>query len=159
MNIKHTPGPWIAEGGDGHGNIWIGTKEGVYVAGTVLPIHGTTELSKEQAEANARLIAAAPDMLQALIDLRATLDPYDIQYGNQVDLIEGAIAKAIGTQEPKAEEPTPTGCMLDVDGYVCSYEEFLRENAELDIIDRDRVGDLKRGESVYLGIQEVKRIQ
>ena len=51
-NTKHTPGPWTLEGGKVCGN-------GYYIA--TVNSHGTTE-----GRANATLIAAAPDLLEAL---------------------------------------------------------------------------------------------
>ena len=57
--VKHTPGPWVAEDYAGAGSVpW-------YVVphdhkGTIAALTGL------DAEANARLIAAAPDMLEAL---------------------------------------------------------------------------------------------
>jgi hypothetical protein len=164
MEKKFTPGPWAYYECMSHG---LAGGDTTLAVGSDLEVRdhicflrvGGIGLPQDQVEANARLIAASPKLLKALIDLKATLDPYDYQYGNQVHIIDTAIIEAVGVQEPKAEAVNPTGCMLDMDGYVCSYEEFLRENKELDMMDREKVGDLKRGESVYLGIQEVKRIQ
>jgi len=51
-NTKHTPGPWTLEGGKVCGN-------GYYIA--TVNSHGTTE-----GRANATLMAAAPDLLEAL---------------------------------------------------------------------------------------------
>lgn len=67
MTPKHSPGPWIAEGGDGHGGRWIGSQEGVHIASVNLPIHDTQDLTKAQAEANAILIKEAPNLLAVLI--------------------------------------------------------------------------------------------
>lgn len=49
MSNKHTPGPWSVNGGD---EVWIGNRICIYVGD----------------ENDARLIAAAPDLLDALID-------------------------------------------------------------------------------------------
>jgi len=58
---KHTPGPWkIAEGIDGHGNITIFSLSDAEK--TPATVYGDTI---EQQDANAKLIAAAPDLLEA----------------------------------------------------------------------------------------------
>lgn len=61
---KHTPGPWRYSVSDYDGEFVItGSNEG---GGSVLPILGRTHNWPRNAEANARLIAAAPDLLAAL---------------------------------------------------------------------------------------------
>lgn len=57
---------------------------------------------EEEMHANARLIAAAPDMLQVLQDLQesaAYWSEYDVPLGI-VERIHAAIAKATGPKEP-----------------------------------------------------------
>jgi hypothetical protein len=97
MNTKHTPGPWrvdpdhfrdvqttdgaieicLAEGGEPYGKNLF----------SVPPI--------EEAHANARLIAAAPDLLEAL---KAILEDMDSEHGTDYDYAKAraAIAKATG---------------------------------------------------------------
>ena len=61
----HTPGPWFTS--QPHGTIYIEAR----LRGSILQevaACGPTE-EPEQQEANARLIAAAPEMLEALQDL------------------------------------------------------------------------------------------
>ena len=61
---KHTPGPWRAN------SSWIeGPKMALRVAAIDWPKRGSAPASKAEAEANARLIAAAPDLLAALEDV------------------------------------------------------------------------------------------
>lgn len=55
---KHTPGPWAAEPMTGRG-AWIKAENGTWTALSC----GDTDL---EAEANARLIAAAPELLAAV---------------------------------------------------------------------------------------------
>ena len=55
MNAKHTPGPWEASERNGRGMGW---KAG--------PAWLGADTRSEQTAADARLIAAAPDMLEAL---------------------------------------------------------------------------------------------
>ncbi len=80
MNTKHTPGPWkyIA---------WHG-QHGVHDAMD----NDVCETFGEDAEANARLIAAAPELLEALM----RLDAYHSLMVSSVDrqAIRDAIAKA-----------------------------------------------------------------
>lgn len=67
METKHTPGPWINAGGDNSSiEINIGeTTSSVssYDKNTSLHVIGRGEM-----EANAKLISAAPDLLDALIE-------------------------------------------------------------------------------------------
>lgn len=56
---RHTPGPWIANGGyirlDKCGTAFI----------RIMPKYGPVATDKEERKANARLIAAAPELLEA----------------------------------------------------------------------------------------------
>lgn len=65
--VKHTPGPW--EAGDGAGN---GRKDHIYCDDATGSAVATCHMdyvprTRVEVEANARLIAAAPDLLAALI--------------------------------------------------------------------------------------------
>lgn len=64
---QHTPGPWQIEGF----NFITSAKTGVHVA-TLPEFIGPN--GRESKEPNARLIAAAPDLLEALEALLATAD-------------------------------------------------------------------------------------
>jgi hypothetical protein len=60
--MTHTPGPWVRGrrwGGDRH---IVRTSNGILVADAA----GPSNLKRETMEANARLIAAAPELLAAL---------------------------------------------------------------------------------------------
>lgn len=80
----HTPGPWNAEPMTGRG-AWVKGSSGEWAALSC----GDTDAT---AEANARLIAAAPDLLAALKKIVFDWD------GEPEDMIEAqeAIAKAEG---------------------------------------------------------------
>jgi hypothetical protein len=65
MHTKHTPGPWKIIILDGHTYINPLRPEGEW--GLIAKIHGNSEHKKHKKEANAALIAAAPDLLAALI--------------------------------------------------------------------------------------------
>jgi hypothetical protein len=60
-HCKHTPGPWTLD--EPH-QVWA-EAVGEYVAITA-EIEDFDTVPRDQAEANARLIAAAPDLLEAL---------------------------------------------------------------------------------------------
>lgn len=90
---KHTPGPWTID----DGNIILGDK-GLSVAEVYAD-------DLEQQRHNARLIAAAPTMLEALVDLVETLQNVRMQdgggqiqdeYADMFSEARAAIAKAEG---------------------------------------------------------------
>lgn len=102
--FKGTPGPWE-----------LGTPE-AQGEGLHVPIHGVghgelatvvwqmaddkfDRIRSVSCEANARLIAAAPELLEALLamDLEyGGLGEYDLDFSEPVKLARAAIAKAIG---------------------------------------------------------------
>lgn len=87
---KHTPGPWTVEPpSDQTPHIWITapTSSGVAKIETCNYDDGQGERLTDEDFANARLIAAAPDMLAAL--------KYARSHGF-IDQVEAAIAKAEG---------------------------------------------------------------
>ena len=95
MNGKHTPGPWNVVDGR-----WITSDKGD-LATTVVLGHGR----KDEMTANARLIAAAPELLVALDQCRAALR--GVQLGRVLDPVQldgilgqarAAMAKATGGQ-------------------------------------------------------------
>jgi len=63
MTSMHTPGPWSPRPGEHPGFFYIESASGdvVYLTGSLQPGH---------TEANAHLIAAAPQLLEALQDAR-----------------------------------------------------------------------------------------
>ena len=103
--VKHTPGPWAVEYGltndpekytpgidakHGFSILMFGIKSQNEECG----IRGRT--IGEQ-EANARLIAAAPELLGALQAMLNITDFHEL-YGNTTDRARAAIAKATGGQ-------------------------------------------------------------
>ncbi len=90
MEFKGTKGKWVAESYDDDSNGWISVKTPV---GNIT-IYGvcTTGVNKEgvlllkqEAEANAKLIASAPEMLEALKEALSTLNK-DFSKGDIIDL-------------------------------------------------------------------------
>jgi hypothetical protein len=91
MNTQHTPGPWFA------GTGWVGAgqiKDGRVIARVDNYPYGNSE-------ANARLIAAAPDLLAAMLDLIQQLEGIGIPdwhgaEGLTLEQARAAIAAAEG---------------------------------------------------------------
>lgn len=65
MSAKHTPGPWSAGISSGRKVLCVTAANGTWVCGELLA-DNETAIDTDEAEANARLIAAAPDMAAAL---------------------------------------------------------------------------------------------
>jgi len=92
-NAKHTPGPWSVRKPGGTVVITLDARHGGYceVARTV------SGSLNSQREANARLIASAPDLLEALIlALPYVEDASDSASPADQEIIRAAIAKATG---------------------------------------------------------------
>lgn len=86
----HAPGPWIAwHAPDDGGEYAIRAATGIHVALTV----GNTRTET----ANARLIAAAPELLEALKETLMLLQTFSPE-GSGVESARAAIAKATGQQ-------------------------------------------------------------
>ena len=64
MEAKHTPGPWEAERIDNSNCVYIKCERGFFIATCHDGVRG-----ESNAIANARLIAAAPELLEALQSL------------------------------------------------------------------------------------------
>ena len=94
---KHTPGPWRDAGGGREKHMIYATENGV-----PRPVADVGwSVSQERNKANAGLVSAAPDLLQALIDLVEMTEPLIIQGGhksalNWYEYARAAIAKAKG---------------------------------------------------------------
>ena len=99
---EHTPGPWEAVGSA----VKIPNPAG-RTSGWIESI-GHCESSMEERRANARLIAAAPDLLAALRGCLATMNAHEP--GRALTAALNAIAKATG-----AESERSNGCKLSDD--------------------------------------------
>lgn len=92
---KHTPGPWFTHR-EGFSSVYIEARIGGGMLQEVASCGPTNEGSDQQ-EANARLIAASPDLLEALAEIVSAADG---GCWNQLDpsfsKARAAIAKATG---------------------------------------------------------------
>lgn len=90
MQTKHTPGPWAVES-----DTDIVSDSGDFVASCHEP---GSDVSTAREYANARLIAAAPDLLAALQAIMD--DPDAVDHILHLDAVaaDAAIAKATGVQ-------------------------------------------------------------
>ena len=99
---KHTPGPWSCDWTSNHAHDYRLTRP----SGRPLPIYAPGNDHSQQ-RANARLIAAAPDLLEALDKLLAATVDEDLKYGITLTEAEeearalalAAIAKTIGEDD------------------------------------------------------------
>lgn len=114
--VGHTPGPWIVEfsgtgGYDAMTGAWAIRKDSVLIAEVDQSDYGQNhcdyEFHSPEAEANARLIAAAPELLEALMEIhKLSLCPTPNRirdWSARVDVMADFARKAIA----KAEGRTP----------------------------------------------------
>jgi hypothetical protein len=89
---KHTPGPWEVE--EGAGEIVICAETGTAIDESICFVThgGWHEMPRETAIANARLIAAAPELLAVLMQIQRM--GYT-DWGDKV-MVDEVIAKATG---------------------------------------------------------------
>ncbi|MFG0743750.1 hypothetical protein [Providencia sp. TYF-12] len=95
MEFKGTPGPWVIDE-------WSMTginSESKHVALVNYSHHGLpNDVYEDEHEANAHLIAAAPELLSELIRLRNIVASYKQDSGDNLDITDAVIAKALGQQ-------------------------------------------------------------
>ena len=109
--LKHTPGPWVRD--VSHGADWGYIRDGEGRMVAVCGIPEGEDLLKHRrngtdpTEANARLIAAAPDLLEALKTMHSLmangcgeLARLSFTWREAFDEAEAAIAKAEPTNTP-----------------------------------------------------------
>jgi hypothetical protein len=92
----HTPGPWFAAWDCIVANDPTGQHEDLYLAEIVIADDEGRIVSPEEQGANARLIAAAPDMLAALQDVLEFWDDPNTSVAELKGRLRDAIAKAKG---------------------------------------------------------------
>lgn len=99
MTAQHTPGPWKLSDFEVYPTVWKGaenTRNHALIA-RVSNWGGETNELREQAAANARLIAAAPELLNALCAIVASDDAHALTQ-QWIEMGRRAIAKATGEQ-------------------------------------------------------------
>lgn len=90
-HAAHTPGPWLCSGTS------VSNPQANRPNATICDVSGWGNRDEAEQIANARLIAAAPDLLAALEDmLNLTLDEDDIAVSSRITKARAAIAKAKG---------------------------------------------------------------
>lgn len=95
-NFKGTPGPWVASTTER--SIGPVSRDDDQSYGMILPV-AWVEFDGDQRyqQANAKLIAAAPELLEALIKLVDVVD--DMVHGPSTDAAHAAINKALGEKQ------------------------------------------------------------
>lgn len=88
VKTGHTPGLWVEDSKDGIPAVGIDPGDGGPLLPIVDRVHGRT---KAEARRNRRLVAAAPELLEALIAALSDDQPY-------IAKARAAIAKATGDQ-------------------------------------------------------------
>lgn len=143
MTTKHTPGPWIRDTGSGYG-CDVRAESGRKVAVTWGIGNGDPHRQAYRAEcdANARLIAAAPELLAAL---EALLD-MDVAYQRgprvqeAVAVARSAIAKAKGEQ-PRLNAGLPRAAFPHMNPAEYLAQRLREDDEDLqDLMDRDMGG-------------------
>lgn len=89
MNTKHTPGEWIAK----DGQIYP-IETGKTLA--IIPYY----ITDDEQQANARLIAAAPDLLEALRQFIHSTEHEGVIHGRIVDAVRNAEAAILKATTP-----------------------------------------------------------
>lgn len=113
MNATHTPGPWRYHLGRGaEPRFHIQTKCGYQIGSTTaLNGHKMAREENEAREANARLLSAAPELLEALQELFKHCAMVHSQWGDNCNRAEAdaaikmgraAITKATGIEQVEA---------------------------------------------------------
>lgn len=100
MSTKHTPGPWRIGSlasydgytGQPFRNVWAGQDEAATVVARAIRSDGAMT---NDVDADARLIAAAPELLEACIYLAEGIEACGVT-GVYLDQARAAIAKATG---------------------------------------------------------------
>lgn len=93
---KYTPGPWGADSSH-YGTIYVEANAVIdkRLVQEICAV-GPTESGRDQQEANARLIAAAPELLEAAMAFIAPFDGIEVVQNSNIAKARAAIAKATG---------------------------------------------------------------
>lgn len=85
---KHTNGPWMVRDDDEDGVVSIVGNSGIVLA-------RVRTATVEPGDENARLIAAAPELLAALVEAANFIQPFN-SASNLLEKLDAVIAKATG---------------------------------------------------------------
>lgn len=89
IDTKHTPGPWDAGAFPNYDKYIRIDQPGIRI--------DNDDVDPDEAEANARLVTAAPDMLETLLEFVSTFSTVPGSIGDEVrQKARAAIAKACG---------------------------------------------------------------
>ncbi|EPK3356471.1 hypothetical protein JAG45_002235 [Providencia rettgeri] len=94
MEFKGTPAPWDV---DDCGHYYDIIRKGDNSLG-YMELLDSKKFGKEISAANAHLISAAPELLSELIRLRNIVASYKQDSGDNLDITDSVIAKALGQQ-------------------------------------------------------------
>ena len=108
-NAKHTPGPWvILKGYDGTVEVSASRPYRInnISAGTPLicDVYQHPKFDGFSSQANANLIAAAPELLEALELISRYIEPTAVDAASMQKVARAAIAKATGVAPSAAQE-------------------------------------------------------
>ncbi|EPE3084147.1 hypothetical protein [Morganella morganii] len=95
MEFKGTPGPWSHADSRGLNETAGGAIHG---DGKTLCLILGKGIGKEKATANAKLMAAAPELLEQLIRLRDIIASYFPDDDDHLDIVDKVIHKALGRE-------------------------------------------------------------
>lgn len=100
---KFTPGPWeFSKGADGENRIYAGVIPGAGLTRAVFDVADVWLPDHGDREANGNLIAAAPELYEALIDAERMLDADIMSVADEQDAVlakvRAALLKARGGQ-------------------------------------------------------------
>jgi hypothetical protein len=98
---KHTPGPWNVSDHVNNNEIVVRSNDGDIVANLKCDRVHNSMNGKTEVEANARLIARAPELLEALRKAEASM--YSLHESNALDDEDYAALKAVTQAIAKAE--------------------------------------------------------
>ncbi|MEQ5111218.1 hypothetical protein [Providencia vermicola] len=101
MEFKGTPAPWFIEEYDINGKCdakYFDIRSMSTDGYEYMDLLDSVRVGDEKALANAHLIAAAPELLSELIRLRNIVASYKQDSGDNLDITDVVIAKALGQQ-------------------------------------------------------------
>ena len=99
--VEFTPGPWVVDSDIGKkGRVGISSSRWAYLAKVVVKMKGLDNISAE-GNANAHLVAAAPELYEALSEVLCTFQNFNPQespneYVSLMLKVEYTLAKARG---------------------------------------------------------------